>query len=93
MIVFCLRWTSKIYTVISVKDALELLKRLFFKYQNVIPNAHLIIELMELVLNSAVMEFQKVFFKQILGIVMGTNLAPILANIYGYAGRRTYNYM
>ena len=28
------------------------------------------------------MEFQKVFYKQILGIVMGTNLAPILANIY-----------
>ena len=37
---------------------------------------------MELVLNSAVMKFQKEFFKQILGIVMGTNLAPILANIF-----------
>ena len=36
---------------------------------------------MELVLKSAVMKFQKDFFKQILGIVMGTNLAPILANI------------
>ena len=65
-----------------MKDALELLKRLFFKYQNVIPNAHLIIELMEVVLNSAIMKFQKVFYRQILGIVMGTNLAPILANIY-----------
>ena len=84
---------QNLYSNISVKDALELHKRLFFKYQNEIPNAHLIIELMELVLNSAVMEFQKVFFKQILGIVMSTNLAPILANIYGYAGRRTYNYM
>ena len=28
------------------------------------------------------MEFQKVFYRQVLGIVMGTNLAPILANIY-----------
>ena len=65
-----------------MKDALELMKRLFFKYQNVIPNAHLIIELMEVVLNSAIMKFQKVFYRQILGIVMGTNLAPILANIY-----------
>ena len=65
-----------------MKDTLELLKRLFFKYQNVIPNAHLIIELMEVVLNSAIMKFQKVFYRQILGIVMGTNLAPILANIY-----------
>ena len=41
-----------------------------------------IIELMELVLNSAVMKFQEEFFLQILGIVMGTNLAPILTNIY-----------
>ena len=73
---------QNLYSNISVKDALELLKRLVFKYQNVIPNAHLIIELIELVLNSAIMEFQKVFYKQILGIVMGTNLAPILANIY-----------
>ena len=28
------------------------------------------------------MNFQTDFFKQILGIVMGTNLAPALANIY-----------
>ena len=28
------------------------------------------------------MEFQKFFLKQILGIVIGANLAPILANIY-----------
>ena len=69
-----------------MKDALELLKRLFFKYQKVIPNAHLIIELMEVVLNSAIMKFQKVFYRQILGIVMGTNLAPILANIYIWLG-------
>ena len=58
---------QNLYSNISVKDALELLKRLFFKYLNVIPNAHLIIELMELVLNSAVMEFQKVFYRKILG--------------------------
>jgi len=45
---------QNLYSNISVQDALELLKRLFFKYQNVIPNAHLIIELMELVLNSAI---------------------------------------
>ena len=58
------------------------MKKLFFRYQNVIPNAHLILELMELVLNCAVMKFQEDFFMQILGIVMGTNLAPILTNIY-----------
>ena len=38
------------------------------------------------------MKFQKEFFMQIMGIVMqimGTNLAPVLANIYGY-GKRAY---
>ena len=73
---------KSLYTNISVKDAIKLMKILFFKYQNVIPNSHFIMELMELVLNSAVMKFQEDFFLQILGIVMGTNLAPIFANIY-----------
>ena len=35
---------KNLYSNISVKDALELMRRLFFKYQNVIPNAHLISE-------------------------------------------------
>ena len=39
---------------------------------------------MEIVLIGAIMKFQEEFFMQILGIVMGTNLAPILANIYIY---------
>ena len=58
------------------------MRRLFFKYQNVISNAHLILALMEFVLSCAIMKFQKKFFKQILDIVKGTNLAPILANIH-----------
>ena len=37
---------------------------------------------MELVLSCAIMKFQKKFLKQILGIAMGTNLAPILGNIF-----------
>ena len=65
---------KNLYRNISVKAALELMKRLFFKYQNIIPNAHLIIELMELVLHSAIMKFHKDFFKQSLGIVMGTTV-------------------
>ena len=73
---------SSLYTNISVKDAMELMKRLFFKYQNMIPNAHLILELMDLVLKGAIMKFQEEFVMQIMGIVMGTNLAPMLANIY-----------
>ena len=46
-----------------------------------IPNAHFILELMDIVLKGAV-KFQEEFFMQIMGIVMGTNPAPILANIY-----------
>ena len=73
---------KNLYTNISVKDAIKIMKKLFFRFQNVIPNAHFIMELMELVLNYAIMKFQEDFFMQILGIVMGTNLAPILTNIY-----------
>ena len=49
----------KIYSNISVKDAMEWMGRLFFKYQNVIPNAHLILELMEVVLSCVIIKFQK----------------------------------
>ena len=68
---------KNLYTNISVKDAIKIMKKLFFRFQNVIPNVHFIMELMELVLNYAIMKFQEDFFMQILGIVMGTNLAPI----------------
>jgi len=61
---------KSLYTNISVKDAMELMKRLFFKYQNMIPNAHLILELMDIFLKGAVMKFQEMFFLQILGIYM-----------------------
>ena len=36
---------KNLYRNISVEDAMELMRRLFFKYQNVIPTAHLILEL------------------------------------------------
>ena len=78
------------YANISVtpKDMIKLMKKQFLKYQSVIPDTHFIMELMELVLNCAIMKFQEEFFMQILGIVMGTNLAPILSNIYGNVRRR-----
>ena len=53
---------KNLYSNISAKDALERLKRQFFKYQNIIPNAHLIIELMELVLNSVVVKFWELYW-------------------------------
>ena len=59
-----------------------MMKKLVFQFQNVIPNAHFVIELLEIVLKNSLMTFDKEYFQQIFGIIMGTNLAPILANLY-----------
>jgi len=53
----------------------KLMKMLFFKYENVFPNSHFIMELMELVLTSAVMKFQEEFFLQILGNKSSTHIS------------------
>ena len=55
-------------------------KELVFEYKNVISNAH--IDLLEIVLENSLMEFHREYFQQIFGIIMGTNVAPILANLY-----------
>ena len=47
-----------------------------------IPNAYLIIEFLELVLSNSVMTFDGEYFQQFFGLIMGTNVAPILTNIY-----------
>ena len=73
---------ESLYTNIPVLDAIEMIKRLVFQYQNVISNAHFIIELLDIVLKNSLMTFDKEYFQQIFGIIMGTNLAPILANLY-----------
>ena len=53
-----------------------------FDFQNVIPNAHLIIDLLGLVLQNSLLSFDREYFQQIFDIIMGTNVAPILANIF-----------
>ena len=73
---------ESLYTNIPVEAAIELMKRLVFQFQNVISNAHFVIELLETVLKNSLMMFDKEYFQQIFGIIMGTNLAPILANLY-----------
>ena len=55
---------KNLYSNISVKDAMERMRRLFFKYQNVIPNTHLILERMEMVLSFAIMKFQIKFLNK-----------------------------
>ena len=73
---------KSLYTNIPVDDAIKSIKQLCFDFQNVIPNAHFIIELLDLVLNSSLMTFDGEFFQQIFGLIMGTNVAPILTNMY-----------
>jgi len=73
---------ESLYTNIPVLDAIEMIKKLVFQYQNVIPNAHFIIELLDIVLKNSLMTFDKEYLQQFFGIIMGTNLAPILANLY-----------
>ena len=73
---------NSLYTNIPVNDAIEMMKKLVFQFQNVVQNAHFVIELLEIVLKNSLMKFDKEYFQQIFGIIMGTNLAPILANLY-----------
>ena len=68
---------KNLYSYISVKYSLGLMKRWLWNTKNVIPNEHLIIEVIELVLNNAVIKSQKVLFKHKLDFVIGTNLAHI----------------
>ena len=65
-----------------LRDAIELIFKLLFTFQNVIPNAHLVLELLDLVLNKSLRQFDGEYFQQTFGVIMGTNVAPILANIY-----------
>ena len=39
-------------------------------------------ELLDIVLKNSLMTFDREYFKQFFGIIMGTDYAPILANLY-----------
>ena len=58
------------------------MRELVMEYINVLPNADFIIDLLELVLENSLMELHGEYFQQIFGIIIGTNVAPILANLY-----------
>ena len=68
-------------TLIPVEDAISMIQKQVFDFQMVIPNAHLIIDLLGLVFQNGHMSFDREHFQQIVGIIMGTNVATILANI------------
>ena len=67
---------ESLYTNIPVTDAIEMMKKLVFQFQNVIQNAHFVIDLLELVLKNSLMTFDKEYFQQIFGIIMGNNFSP-----------------
>ena len=69
-------------TNIPVEDAINAIKILVWKFQDVIPNAEFVVELLEVILKNSLMTFDGEYFQQIFGVIMGTNVAPILANIY-----------
>ena len=68
--------------LIPVEVAIAMSQRLVFDFQNAIPNAHFIIELLGLVLRNSLMSFDREYFQKLFGIIKGTNIGPILANIY-----------
>ena len=55
---------KSLYTNILVDDVINSIRKLCFDYQNTIPNAHFIIELLDLVLNSRLMVFEGKYFKK-----------------------------
>ena len=44
---------KSLYTNIPVLDAIEIMKKLVFQFQNIIPNAHFVIELLGIVLTNS----------------------------------------
>jgi len=73
---------KSLYTNIPVDDAINSIKELVMEFIDVIPNAEFVIELLNIILKNSLMTFNGEYFQQIFGVIMGTNVAPILANIY-----------
>ena len=62
---------ESLYTKIPVNDAIELMKKMVFQFQYVISNEYFVIELLEILLKNSLMTFDKEYFQQIFGIIMG----------------------
>ena len=56
---------ASLYTNIPVKHAIEFMKEIVFEYKDVISNAEFIIDLLEIVLEHSLMEFNGEYFQQI----------------------------
>ena len=73
---------KSLYTNIPVDVAINSIKELVMEFKDVIPNADFVVELLNVILKNSLMTFNGEYFQQIFGVIMGTNVAPILANIY-----------
>ena len=73
---------ESLYTNILVKDAIEIMKKRVFMFQNIITNAIFRMNLLDIILNNSLMCFKNAYFQQTFGRIMGTNLAPIMPNLY-----------
>ena len=73
---------KSLYTNIPIYDAINCIKELVMEFADVIQNADFVIELLNVILKNSLMTFNGEFFQQIFGVIMGTNAAPIIANIY-----------
>ena len=73
---------KSLYTNIPVEDAINSIIELVMEFSNVIPNTEFVLKLLNVIPKNSVMTFNKKYFQQIIGVIMGTNIAPILANIY-----------
>ena len=73
---------KSLFTNIPCDHAVELIKELTYMFPDELQNTNFIIELLEITLKYNSMEFMGEVFVQIFGIAMGTNIAPILANLY-----------
>ena len=49
------------------------------EFSDVIQNADFVIELLNVILKNSLMTFNGEYFQQIFGVIMGTNIASILA--------------
>jgi hypothetical protein len=79
----CLLFTvdfKSLYTNIPVDIAISMITELLNKFPS--EKNELIIALLQFVLKNNIMEFNRNFFQQIIGVAMGTNVAPELANIF-----------
>ena len=60
-------------------DTIDSINELVMEFNGVIPIAEFVIDLLNVILKNSSMTFHGEYFQQIFGVIMGTNVVPILA--------------